>query len=101
MAIYEITDNELRPIARTSFSTAGLRERAHLQQLLKQQIGVISPETLILSEEFGDWEDSRRRIDLLGVDKDANLVVFELKRGEVERLNMTTHPIEFEMYYSV
>ena len=25
----------------------------------------------------------------------------DLKRGEIERLNMTTHPIEFEMYYSV
>ena len=25
----------------------------------------------------------------------------ELKRSEVERLNMTTHPIEFDMYYSV
>ena len=25
----------------------------------------------------------------------------ELKRGEIERLNMTTHPIEFEMYYSL
>jgi glutamine synthetase len=24
----------------------------------------------------------------------------DLKRGEVERLNMTTHPIEFDMYYS-
>lgn len=25
----------------------------------------------------------------------------ELKRAEVERLNMTTHPVEFEMYYSL
>ena len=25
----------------------------------------------------------------------------ELKREEVERLNMTTHPVEFEMYYSI
>ena len=25
----------------------------------------------------------------------------ELKEGEIERLNMTTHPIEFEMYYSM
>ena len=25
----------------------------------------------------------------------------ELKREEIERLNMTTHPVEFEMYYSV
>ena len=46
MAIYEITDNELLPIARTSFSKVGLRERAHLQQLLKQQIGVICPDAL-------------------------------------------------------
>ncbi|WP_097462351.1 glutamate--ammonia ligase [Mangrovitalea sediminis] len=25
----------------------------------------------------------------------------DLKRGEVQRLNMTTHPVEFELYYSV
>ena len=25
----------------------------------------------------------------------------DLKRGEVERLNMTTHPVEFDLYYSV
>ena len=25
----------------------------------------------------------------------------ELKREEIERLNMTTHPVEFDMYYSV
>jgi len=37
---------------------------------------------LVVSEEFGDWEDSRRRIDLLGIDKAANLVVIELKRTE-------------------
>jgi hypothetical protein len=50
--------------------------------LLRNQIEIISPDTLIIAEEFGEWEDSRRRIDLLGIDKDANLVVFELKRTE-------------------
>jgi glutamine synthetase len=25
----------------------------------------------------------------------------DLKRGEVEKLNSTTHPVEFEMYYSL
>ena len=25
----------------------------------------------------------------------------ELKSDEIERLNMTTHPVEFDMYYSV
>jgi hypothetical protein len=37
---------------------------------------------LVIAEEFGDWEDSKRRIDLLAIDKDANLVVIELKRTE-------------------
>ena len=50
--------------------------------LLKSQIEVIAPAILIVAEEFGQWEDSRRRIDLLGLDKDANLVVIELKRTE-------------------
>jgi hypothetical protein len=57
-----------------------------LQRLLRENIEVIAPETLIISdvisEEFGEWEDSRRHIDLLGLDKDANLVVIELKRTE-------------------
>lgn len=50
--------------------------------MLKSNISVISPDTLIIAEEFCDWEDSRRRIDLLGIDKNANLVVIELKRTE-------------------
>ena len=50
--------------------------------MLKSQIEVIAPDILIVAEEFGQWEDSRRRIDLLGLDKDANLVVIELKRTE-------------------
>jgi glutamine synthetase len=25
----------------------------------------------------------------------------ELKREDIERLNMTTHPVEFDLYYSV
>ncbi|MGL4422428.1 MAG: hypothetical protein ACRCZF_17300 [Gemmataceae bacterium] len=36
----------------------------------------------MIAEEYGEWDDSRRRIDLLGIDRDANLVVIELKRTE-------------------
>lgn len=84
MPIYEITPdkNHLRKIEETSFKTAGIRERDDLQRLLRDQIEIILPDTRIIAEEFGEWEDSRRRIDLLGIDKDANLVVFELKRTE-------------------
>jgi hypothetical protein len=82
MALYEITSENLKSIPQTTFDQAGLLERAGLQQLLRKQIDAILPDTLMISEEFGDWEESKRRIDLLGLDKDANLVVIELKRTE-------------------
>ena len=82
MPIFELAENEFRKIEETSFSVAGARERADLQRILQNQIEIIAPDTLIIAEEFGEWDDSRRRIDLLGVDKNANLVVFELKRTE-------------------
>ena len=82
MPIYRIDNKKIVPIERTTFAQQGLHERYALQVLLKSQIDVISPDTLVLAEEFGDWEDSRRRIDLLGIDKGANLVVIELKRTE-------------------
>jgi hypothetical protein len=82
MAIYEISANEFRKIDETSFSTEGLRERQDLQRLLRSQIEIVAPNTLVIAEEFSQWEDSNRRIDLLGIDKNANLVVIELKRTE-------------------
>ena len=82
MAIYHITQDGLKPIERTTFATQGIRERDDLQRFLREQIEVLSPETLVIAEEFGEWEDSRRRIDLLGIDKIGNLVVIELKRTE-------------------
>ncbi len=82
MPIYRINDNKIRKLDRTTFEQQGLRERQDLQNILKIQIDVIAPDTLVVAEEFGDWEGSRRRIDLLGIDKSANLVVIELKRTE-------------------
>lgn len=82
MAIYEINDDKITAIHVTSFAERGLKERADLQRLLKHQIDIISPGTLVVAEEFGEWDESRRRIDLLGIDKAANIVVIELKRTE-------------------
>ncbi len=82
MAIYEIGSDRLRKIDETRFVEVGLRERTDLQRLLRGQIEIVSPDTLVISEEFSQWEDSNRRIDLLGIDKEGNLVVIELKRTE-------------------
>lgn len=82
MPLYEVTSDQLRRIEETSFHEARIRERADLQRLLRSQIDVVIPNALVIAEEFGEWEESRRRIDLLAIDKDANLVVIELKRTE-------------------
>jgi hypothetical protein len=80
--IYEFSQTGIVALKETAFSSVNVRERRDLQRLLRENVEVIAPQTLVISEEFGEWEDSRRRIDLLGLDKDANLVVIELKRTE-------------------
>ena len=82
MAIYALTDEQLVPVSATSFSAENIHERRHIQQLLKANISVLDPGLMVIAEEFGDWIDSSRRIDLLCIDTDANLVVVELKRTE-------------------
>ena len=82
MAIYEFAQDGIHRLDEITFGTVGLHERRDLQRLLREHIDVIAPETLVISEEFHDWEDSQRRIDLLAIDKEANLVVIELKRTE-------------------
>ena len=84
MAIYKLVNekNGLDKVDETSFGHEGVLERAHLQRILRDQPDVLEKGLLIVSEEFGDWQDSKRRIDLLGVDACGQLVVVELKRGE-------------------
>jgi hypothetical protein len=80
MALYEMTSDAFRPLTRASFTDLKVRERADLQRLLRTQIDVLGDDLYVISEEFGDWDDSRRRIDLVAIDPQANLVVIELKR---------------------
>ena len=82
MPIYELSDSGIERLQRTTFADQGIRERQDIQRLLREQIEIISDKTMVIAEEFGDWDASRRRIDLLCIDKDANLVVIELKRTE-------------------
>ncbi len=82
MAIYSFSDNALQKVEITTFNSEGILERQHLQAAIKQNIEVIAPNCLVISEEFSEWSGSQRRIDLLAIDKEANLVIIELKRNE-------------------
>jgi hypothetical protein len=82
VAIYELGDDEIHVVPTTSFGMEGIGERADLQRVIRDRIEVLLEGALVITEEFGTWDDSRRRIDLLVIDRDANLVVVELKRGD-------------------
>lgn len=82
MTIYALTNEQLVPVSATSFTAENIHERRHIQQLLKANIAVLGEDLMVIAEEFGEWVDSSRRIDLLCLDADANLVVVELKRTE-------------------
>ena len=82
MALYEIHPDSLELIPATSFADEGVYERQDLQRLLRDQPEVLGEPLFVVAEEFGDWEDSRRRIDLLALDQSGDLVVIELKRTE-------------------
>jgi len=80
MPIYELRDDRIHSVPRTHFASEGIKEREDLQRLLRDQPDLIDEGLMVLTEEFGNWSDSSRRIDLLCLDTDANLVVVELKR---------------------
>ena len=82
MAVYQIEGGQLLRAEPKRFEHEGMWERRDIQRLLKSHIDVLDEGLMVIAEEFGDWVDSSRRIDLLCVDRDAKLVVIELKRND-------------------
>ena len=82
MAIFEVTQESILALEETTFAARGIKERQDIQRLLRKNISAISQGLYVIAEEYGEWEDARRRIDLLCIDRDANLVVVEIKRTD-------------------
>ena len=80
MTLFEMTADALQAIPPTDFATERIWERRDLQRLLRDNIAAVDESFLVIAEEFGDFEGSDRRIDLLCIDRDARVVVVELKR---------------------
>ena len=82
MGLFRLGSDSLEEIPSTTFAREDLRERADLQRWLRDEPGAFGEDLLIIAEEYGSFEDSRRRIDLLALDPDGRIVVIELKRTE-------------------
>jgi hypothetical protein len=88
MTVYEMCSDAIRPLKEVPFSDLGLHERGDIQRLLRECIDVISPDTLVIAEEFSSWSEGNRRIDLLGIHKTGDLVVIELKRDDAGHMEL-------------
>ncbi len=82
MPFFEMTREDLVEFKPVSFAQLEIKEREGLQHVLRDHIAVLGDDLRVISEEYGDWEDARRRIDLLALDKQRRLVVIELKRTD-------------------
>ena len=82
MSIWELQDDAIKPVDTTAFATEGVLEQGHLQKVLAKNIAAIDPQLLVIAAEYSAWQDSRRRIDILALDQNANLVVIELEPTE-------------------
>ena len=82
MPLFRIKENILETVVQTSFPKEGLREREDLQRLLRDQPSILEEGLFVIAEEYGNWQDSGRKIDLLCLGRDRRLVVVELKRDD-------------------
>jgi len=76
----DIKNKKLIKLSPTKFSTLRLKERYDVEEWIEKTPEIIGEELLIIYKEL--MLPSRIRLDLLAIDKKANLVVIELKRDD-------------------
>jgi RecB family endonuclease NucS len=81
MPLFEMKPDELAAVPSTTAAGQKVPERSNLQRL-RAGIDAIPDDVLILADEFDAFAYARRQIDLLGVDREGRMVVFELKRTQ-------------------
>lgn len=78
--LFRVTPDAPLSVEATTFSAVDMLERRDPQRLLRDRLEVLGDDLLLVAEEYGDFEGSQRRIDLLALDRSRTLVVIELKR---------------------
>jgi hypothetical protein len=67
MALFEVVGRRLERRDPMTFADLGLRERQDLQALLLDQISALGEDLKVIAQEYGNWEDARRRLDIMAV----------------------------------
>lgn len=80
LVIDETNPSSFEKITSDSFINLNIWERNHIQEWIRKAPEILGEELLTLTIEFDKFSNSSDRLDILALDKKANLVVIELKR---------------------
>jgi len=69
-------------VGEIDFANVGLRERHDIQEWIAKNPNILGEDLLIIAKEFGGFDRTRERADLVAVDTVGNVVVIELKRDD-------------------
>ena len=85
---YDTDKNELIQVEETAFSAEGLMEPQNIETWIRRNPSILSEgdeeELIIISNQKASL--TKKRLDLLGVDKFGNIVIIELKRDLAEKM---------------
>lgn len=76
----DINNKQLIKLDEASFTKLGLKERFDIQEWIEKTPSILGEKLLIIAKEYE--LPSRKRLDLLAIDKKGILVIIELKRDK-------------------
>jgi len=80
--LYDKHNKLLAPCKETEFKSHGLLERQDLAKWIELNPAILGEDLMIITTEYDRFDKTNERLDLLGIDKEGNLVVIELKRDD-------------------
>jgi len=92
-------ENRISKIEERTFSELGFRERNHLQEWLANNPEALGEDILIIQKEFSGFNDTNERLDLLGLDKQGNLIIIENKLDDSGK-DVTWQSLKYASYCS-
>ncbi|MBL4720200.1 MAG: DUF4268 domain-containing protein [Alphaproteobacteria bacterium] len=91
--------NRIQRLSIKRFAELKFSEKDHLQEWIANEPEALGEELLIVQKEFDGFDDTRERLDLLALNKDANLVIIENKLDDSGK-NVVWQALKYASYCS-
>ena len=77
MFLIDKEKNEAVSISKKTFQELEFKERKHLQEWICKNTEIVGERLLIIQKEFSGFDDTKR-LDLLAIDENGNLVIVKI-----------------------